>query len=289
VIQIIGSIVVVGCVIGGFLLEGGRVLSLWHPEEILIIVGAALGAFLTGNPSRVIRGVCTGVVRCLKGSRYQRDDYIALLKALYSILVRMRKEGMVAVEMQLKEPDGGQLFSQYPQILAHQPLLNFICECLRLIVGGRLDPQELEMLLDAELEVRRKEAHEPAIALQSVADALPGFGIVAAVLGIVNTMGTLEGADTVAIGHRVGAALVGTFLGILVSYGFVSPMAAAMTHSAKEEMRAFEVVKMALVASSRGYVPAYAVEFGRKLLCSNDRPSFRDLEAQMRNRVQKAA
>jgi chemotaxis protein MotA len=289
VIQIIGSIVVVGCVVGGFLLDGGRVLSLWHPEEILIIVGAALGAFMTGNPSRVIRGVWTGVGACLRGSRYQRDDYVALLKVLYSILVKMRKEGMVAVERQLKEPDGGQLFAAYPQLLADKPLLDFICECLRLIVGGRLDPQELEMLLDAELEVRRKEAYEPAIALQSVADALPGFGIVAAVLGIVNTMGTLQGADTVSIGHRVGAALVGTFLGILVSYGFVSPIAAAMTHNAKEEMRAFEVVKMALVASSRGYVPAYAVEFGRKLLCSSDRPSFRDLEAEVRSRVRKAA
>jgi chemotaxis protein MotA len=201
----------------------------------------------------------------------------------------MRRAGLRAVERELEEPDGGRLFSQYPQLVADRHLLEFIRDCLRLMVGGNLDPHELDMLLEQELEVHRKEVHEPAIALQKVADALPGFGIVAAVLGIVNTMGGLHDANTVLIGQRVGAALVGTFLGILVSYGFVSPIAAAMTHNAKEEIRAFEIVKMALVASVRGYTPAYAVEFARKLLCTNDRPSFHDLEAEVKNRVRKAA
>jgi chemotaxis protein MotA len=297
VIQIIGSIVVVGCVIGGFLLDGGRLLFLWHPEEILMITGAALGAFLTSNPPKVTRRAVVGAWRCLKGPRYQRDDYVALLKVVYSILVKMRRAGGTLVERELQEPNGGRLFSDYPPIVADPQLLEFICDCLRLmiggnLVGGSLDPQELEMLLEQELEVRRQEVSEPAVALQDVADALPGFGIVAAVLGIVNTMGILQAsADTVMIGQRVGAALVGTFLGIVVSYGFVSPLAAAMTHSAKEEMRAFEVVKMALVASVRGYAPVFAVEFARKLLCSNDRPSFHDLEAAVKNRdgVRKAA
>ncbi len=288
-LQIIGSIVVVACVIGGFILEGGHLLVLWHPSEILIIVGAAFGAFMTGNPPRVSRDAFLSALGCLKGPRYQRDDYVALLKVLYQILVKMRKEGVVSIERDLEAADGGALFKRYPQIVADRDLMEFIRDCLRLIVSGNLDPQELETLLAQELEVHNQEAHEAAIAVQKVADALPGFGIVAAVLGIVNTMASLDGLNTVTIGHKVGAALVGTFLGILVSYGFVGPIAAAMTHKAKEEARAFEVVKMALVATVRGYVPAVAIEFARKLLVNDTRPSFADLEAELKGKVKAAA
>jgi chemotaxis protein MotA len=174
-------------------------------------------------------------------------------------------------------------------VLADHHMVEFITDCLRLIVGGNLDPQELETLLEYELETHHKECHEPAHAVQKVADALPGFGIVAAVLGIVNTMASLEGADTATIGHRVGAALVGTFLGILVSYGFVGPIAAAMEYIAAEEAKAFEVVKMALVASVRGYAPPVAVEFARKLLYSEVRPTFADLEAHLKGKPKPAA
>jgi chemotaxis protein MotA len=161
----------------------------------------------------------------------------------------------------------------------------FITDCLRLIVGGNLDPHELESLLEYELETHHKEAHQPSHAVQKVADALPGFGIVAAVLGIVNTMGSLEGADTATIGHKVGAALVGTFLGILIAYGFIGPIASAMESKANEEGKAFEVVKMALVASVRGYAPPVAIEFARKLLFSEVRPTFNDLEAQLKGKA----
>jgi chemotaxis protein MotA len=164
-------------------------------------------------------------------------------------------------------------------------MIEFISDCLRLIVGGNMDPHELESLLEYELETHHKEALEPAHAVQKVADALPGFGIVAAVLGIVNTMAAIEGADTATIGHKVGAALVGTFLGILVAYGFVGPIAAGMEHRAHEEGKAFEVVKMALVASVRGYAPPVAVEFARKLLFSDIRPSFSDLEAHLKGKA----
>ncbi|MBV8805401.1 MAG: flagellar motor stator protein MotA [Sinobacteraceae bacterium] len=284
-IQIIGSLVVVGCVIGGFILEGGHILALWHPTEVLIIVGAALGAFMTSNPPKVCKAAFAGALGFVKGPRYKRDDYIALLKLLYEILVKIRKEGLMSIEGDLEAPDGGALFKNYPQITADHHLMDFIRDCLRLMVGGSLDPHELESLLEQELEAHHQEVHEPASAVQKVADALPGFGIVAAVLGIVNTMASLEGADTATIGHKVGAALVGTFLGILVSYGFVGPIAAAMAHHANEETKAFEVVKMALVATVRGYVPAVAIEFSRKLLGSDLRPTFGDLEAELKGKA----
>ena len=283
-IQVIGSIVVVGCVFGGFVLEGGHILALWHPTEILIIVGAALGAFMTSNPPKISKAAFLGAIGFVKGPRYKRDDYVQLLKCLYDILVKIRKEGLMAIEGSLEAPDGGALFSNYPKIVADHHLMDFIRDCLRLMVGGSLDPHELESLLEQELETHHYEAHQPASAVQKVADALPGFGIVAAVLGIVNTMAALEGADTATIGHKVGAALVGTFLGILVSYGFIGPIAAAMEHHANEESKAFEVVKMALVATVRGYVPAVAIEFSRKLLASDLRPTFGDLEAELKGK-----
>ncbi len=190
----------------------------------------------------------------------------------------------MAIESDLDAKDGGALFKDYPQLRDDHHLREFITDCLRLMVGGNLNPHELESLLEQELETHHQEAHEPAIAVQKVADALPGFGIVAAVLGIVNTMATLEGADTATIGHKVGAALVGTFLGILVSYGFIGPIAAAMEHAANARGKAFEVVKMALVSSVRGYVPAVSIEFARKLLHSDVRPTFGDLEAELKGK-----
>jgi chemotaxis protein MotA len=289
VIQIIGSVVVLGCVLGGFVLEGGHVLALWHPTEVLIIVGAALGAFMTSNPPKISKAAFTGAIGFVKGPRYKRDDFVQLLKLLYDILVKIRKEGLMAIEADLEARDGGAMFKNYPKVVADHHLMDFIRDCLRLMVGGSLDPHELESLLEQELETHHQEAHEPASAVQKVADALPGFGIVAAVLGIVNTMASLDGADTATIGHKVGAALVGTFLGILVSYGFVGPIAAAMEHAANEESKAFEVVKMALVATVRGYVPATAIEFSRKMLTADIRPSFSDLDASLKGKVKAKA
>jgi chemotaxis protein MotA len=282
VIQIIGSIVVVLCVVGGFVLEGGHILALWHPTEILIIVGSALGAFFTSNPTKIVKASFAGALAVVKGPRYNRDDYVQLLKLLYDVLLKIRKDGLMAIEASLDAKDGGALFKNYPKIQADHHLMEFITDCLRLMVGGSLDPHELESLLEMELETHHTAAHEPS-------HAVPGFGIVAAVLGIVNTMAALDGADTATIGHKVGAALVGTFLGILVSYGFIGPIASSMSHAAGEEGRAFEVVKMALVASVRGYVPSVAIEFARKLLMSDVRPTFGDLEAQLKAKPRAAA
>ncbi|HKQ81929.1 MAG TPA: flagellar motor stator protein MotA [Steroidobacteraceae bacterium] len=283
-IQIVGSIVVLACTLVGFMWSGGHVLALWHPSEILIIIGGAFGAFLIGSPIKVVKTAFQDALALPKGPRYKRDDYIALLTLMYEILNKMRKEGVMGIEKEIDDPSKSQLFNRYPTIAADHHMMEFITDCLRLIAGGNMDPHELESLLEYELETHHKEAHEPSHAVQKVADALPGFGIVAAVLGIVNTMGSIEGADTGMIGHKVGAALVGTFLGILVAYGFVGPIASAMEHRAHEEGKAFEVVKMALIASVRGYAPQVSVEFARKLLFSEVRPSFADLETLLRGK-----
>jgi chemotaxis protein MotA len=283
-LALLGTFVVLACVAGGFLMAGGNLLLLWHPSEVVVIVGAALGAFLTSNPLKVVKSSFSGALGLLKKQRYGRTEYVDLLKLIYDLLIKARKEGLLAIEADLEAPEKSSTFSKYPNVLSDHHMLEFITDCLRLMVGGNLDPQELESLLEYELETHHKEKLEPAHAVQKVADALPGFGIVAAVLGIVNTMSAIDGADTAEIGHKVGAALVGTFLGILVAYGLVGPISAAMEHRAHEEGKAFEVVKMALVASVRGYPPQVAVEFARKLLFSEVRPTFGDLENHLKGK-----
>ena len=283
-LAIIGTVVVFASVLGPFVMEGSSLLLLWHPFEVVTICGAALGAFLISNPIKVVKDGFTGALGLLKGPRYGRQEYIQLLKLIYDILVMARKDGVLALEKHVEEPEKSEIFQKYPVVMGDHHMLEFITDCLRLISGGNLDPHELESLLEYELETHHHEAAEPSHAVQKVADALPGFGIVAAVLGIVSTMAHIDGASTVEIGHRVGAALVGTFLGILVAYGVVGPIAAAMEGKANDEGKAFEVVKMALVASVRGYPPPVAVEFARKLLFSSVRPNFKDLEAVLRNK-----
>jgi chemotaxis protein MotA len=270
-------------------MDGGKLLALWHPTEVIIIIGAALGSFIISNPIKVVKASFANSLALMKGPRYGRADYVDILKLLYDILVKIRKSGMLAIEADVEAPEKSQLFAQYPRVLADHHLVEFVTDCLRLMVGGNLDPHELESLLEYELENHHQESAEPAHAVRQVADSLPGFGIVAAVLGIVNTMGSLAGSDTAAIGEKVAAALVGTFLGILVAYGFVGPTANAMEHRAHEEGKAFEVVKMALVASVRGYAPPVAIEFARKLLVAAMRPSFADLEGHLKGKKKETA
>jgi chemotaxis protein MotA len=277
-------LVVFGSVLGGFAMGGSSLLLLWHPLEVLVIIGGALGAFLISNPLKVIKDSFGGALGLLKGARYGRNEFIQLLKLVYDILVMARRDGVLAIERHIEDPSKSDIFKKYPGVMADHHMMEFITDCLRLISGGNLDPQELESLLEYELETHHKEAFEPAHAVQKVADALPGFGIVAAVLGIVSTMAAIESSSTAEIGYKVGAALVGTFLGILVAYGLVGPIASAMEHKAHEEAKAFEGVKLALVASVRGYPPPVAVEFARKLLFSGVRPNFRDLEQELRGK-----
>ena len=278
---IIGFIVVIGSVLGGFVLSHGKLGALWQPYELLIIGGAAVGAFLVANPLKVVKACVGGIPRLLKGSHYKKADYVDILAMLYDVLMKARREGMMAIERDVDEPASSELFQKYPKLLADTRLMEFTTDCLRLMVSGNFEAHELEQVLDIELETHSKEAGEPAHALQVLADSLPGFGIVAAVLGIVITMASI-GGEAAEIGHHVAAALVGTFLGILLGYGFVGPLAAAMHHHAQEEAKAFEIIKMALVSSLRGYAPSVAVEFARKLLFSDVRPAFADLEAHLR-------
>lgn len=279
---IIGGIIVLGSVLGGFMMVGGQLITLWHLNEIIVICGAALGAYVIATPMKVIKGSIAGTLGLLKGPKYTKADYVDLLKLIYEILMKMRKEGMMAIEDHVENPQSSTIFQKYPKVLADHHMLDFITDCLRLMVGGNLNPHELESLLEYELETHHHEAAEPAHSIQKVSDALPGFGIVAAVLGIINTMSIVGSAPPAEIGMKVASALVGTFLGIFLAYGYVGPIASAMENRAHEDGKAFEVVKMALVASVRGYAPPVAIEFARKLLFSDLRPSFQDLEADLK-------
>lgn len=276
-----GFVIVIFSIIGGFVLSHGKLAALWQPYELLIIGGAAFGAFLAANPPKVVKAVLAGIPQLLKGARYKREDYIDILSMVYDVLVKSRREGLMAVERDIEAPQESPLFGKYPKLLADHHLMEFTTDCLRLMVSGSMEPHELEALLEVELETHHKEAHEPAHALQVLADSLPGFGIVAAVLGIVITMASI-GGEVTEIGQHVAAALVGTFLGILLGYGFVGPLASALAARAHEESKAFEIIKMALVCSVRGYAPQVAVEFARKLLFSDVRPAFADLETHLR-------
>jgi chemotaxis protein MotA len=279
---IIGAIVVMASVLGGFAMVGGQILALWHFNEIVVICGSAIGAYVIATPPKVMKAALAAIKGLFKGPKYRRQEYVDLLKLIYEFLVKMRREGMMAVEADVDSPQESAIFQKYPKILADHHMLDFITDCLRLIVGSNMNPHELESLLEYELETHHHEALEPAHSVQKVADALPGFGIVAAVLGIINTMSIVGSAAPAEIGMKVASALVGTFLGILLAYGFVGPLSTAMENRANEDAKAFEVVKMALIASVRGYAPTVAIEFARKLLFSDVRPTFQDLEADLR-------
>ncbi|MCE2943820.1 MAG: flagellar motor stator protein MotA [Lysobacteraceae bacterium] len=281
---LIGYVVVLACVFGGYIIAGGHIMAVVEPAaiEMLIIGGGALGAFIASNNLKVIKASVTGTLGLLKGPKYGKADYVELLKLLYEILMKIRKEGLMAIEAHVENPESSTIFQKYPKVLGDHHLLDFITDCLRLMIGGNMNPHELEAVLEAELETHHKEAHEPSHAIQKVADGLPAFGIVAAVLGIVKVMSYVGSAPPEVIGQKVAAALVGTFLGILLGYGFVGPIASAMEGRSNEDAKPFELVKIALLASVRGYPPPVAIEFARKQLFSDLRPSFADLEGELK-------
>jgi chemotaxis protein MotA len=250
--------------------------------EAMIIGGGAAGAFSAANSMKTIKGSIGGALGLLKGPKFGKADYVELLKLLYELLMKIRKEGLMAIESHVENPESSAIFQKYPKVMADHHLLDFITDCLRLMIGGNMNPHELEAVLEAELETHHKEAHAPAHSVQVVADGLPAFGIVAAVLGIVKVMEYVGNSPPEVIGQKVASALVGTFLGILLGYGFVGPVAAAMAARSEEDGKPFELVKIALIASVRGYPPPVAIEFARKQLFSDVRPSFADLEAELK-------
>ncbi len=281
--KIIGIIVVFASVLGGFVLSHGKIAALIQPFEVMIIGGAALGAFLQSNPGYMTMHVFKKSLKMF-GSRFTHAFYLEILSLVYEILNKSRREGMMAIEADIEDASASPIFAKYPTILKDERMTAFICDYLRIMSSGNMAPHELEGLFDMEILSMKEELEHPSHAVTGVSDGLPGFGIVAAVLGIVVTMASLGDGDKAAIGGHVGAALVGTFLGILAAYGFFGPLAQCLAHDAKEEVNVYESIKASLVASASGMPPSLAVEFGRKVLYPAHRPSFAELEQAVRGR-----
>ena len=280
---IIGYIIVIASVLGGFALAGGHLGSLLQPVELIMIGGSAAGAFFISNPPKVIKAVFKAIPTLFKGSRHSKARYVDLLALLYEILAKVRKEGLMSIESDVDAPEQSPLFSKYPNIVSDHHLIEFATDYLRMMVGGNLNAFEIENLMDNEIETHHHEAAVPSGALAKLADGLPAFGIVAAVMGVVHTMESV-GIPPAELGKLIAAALVGTFLGILLAYGFVGPLATLLEHKADEEAKQYQCVKVVLLASMSGYAPQVAIEFGRKVLYSSERPSFAELEQEIKER-----
>lgn len=280
---IIGYVIVVGSVLGGFALHGGSLKALFQPFELLIIAGGALGAFIVGNNTKTLKATFASLAPLLKGSKYTRSRYMALMALLYDMLTKIRKEGMMSIERDIESPEQSAVFGKHPEIAADHHLIEFITDYLRLMVSGNMNPLEIETLMDQEIETHHIEGEVPASAIQTVADGLPAFGIVAAVMGVVNVMGSV-GEPPAILGGKIGAALVGTFVGILLAYGFVGPLSGLIKQKLEESTKEFQCVKVTLLACLQGYAPQVAVEFGRKVLFSTERPTFGELETHVKQK-----
>ncbi|AQR68702.1 MULTISPECIES: flagellar motor stator protein MotA [Janthinobacterium] len=274
---IIGYIIVCASVFGGFALAGGHLAALFQPLELLMIGGAALGAFLVGNNNKAIKATIAALPSLFKGSRYTKELYMELMSLLFEVLSKVRKEGLMSIEGDIDKPEESPLFSKYPAVLADHHIVEFMTDYLRLMVSGNMDAFQIENLMDNEIETHHHEGAVPAHVIAKVGDGLPAFGIVAAVMGVVHTMESV-GIPPAELGMLIAHALVGTFLGILLAYGFVGPLASLLEQKLEESSKMFQCVKVTLLASLNGYAPALAVEFGRKVLFSTERPTFNELE-----------
>src|SRR5574343_551490 len=251
---IAGYVLILAACLGGFILAGGHVGSLWQPTEFLTIGGATFGAFVVANSPKVIKATFGAIPTIFKGSKYTKALYIDLLAMLFEILAKVRKEGLMSIEGDVENPEGSPIFSKYPDIVHDHHVIEFTTDYLRMMVGGNLNTVEIESLMDLELETHHHEVAEPAHVVQKVGDATPAFGIVVAVMGVVNVMGSV-GQPPAVLGKMIGGALVGTFLGILISYGFVEPIAKLLEQKAAEEAIIYKCIKMVLLASMSGYAP----------------------------------
>jgi len=283
VLVIVGYIVILGAVFGGFALAGGHLGSLLQPVELVMIFGSAAGAFLVANPNKVIKATLNALPSLLRGSRYSKTLYLETLSLLYDILAKVRKEGLMSIEADVDAPDQSPIFAKYPKVTSDHHVVEFLTDYLRLMVGGNLNAFEIENLMDNEIETHHEEQAIPVHALAKMADALPAFGIVAAVMGVVHTMESV-GIPPAELGKLIAAALVGTFLGILLSYGFVGPLSVLLEHKLAESTKMLQCMKVTLLASLNGYAPQVAVEFGRKVLYSTERPTFTELEDEVKQR-----
>ncbi|QFY42421.1 flagellar motor stator protein MotA [Candidatus Methylospira mobilis] len=278
---IAGYAIVLFSVFGGFAMEGGHLAALFQPVELLMIGGAALGAFMVGNSPKAISATLKALPSVLKSSRYTKELYLELMSLLYDLLQKARRDGLMAIEGDIESPEHSAIFGNYKGIMEDQHLLDFITDYLRLMISGKMDAFQIENLMDNELETHHHEGEVPVHTLAKMGDGMPAFGIVAAVMGVVNTMGHI-GVPPAELGHLIAAALVGTFLGILLSYGFVGPLSSLLEQKLHESTKMLQCVKVTLIASLNGYAPAIAVEFGRKVLFSTERPSFLELESHVK-------
>jgi chemotaxis protein MotA len=274
---IIGFVVVLGSVIAGFMWHGGNPLFLFVPNEYLIIFGAATGSLLIANNLYTVKKVIAGIIGSLKGPKVSKAAYVELLKLMYELFQFAKREGLIALEPHVENPDSSSVMSKYPTFLANHHGTEFLCDTLKVILSGGVPAHDLEELMDLDLEVHHAEEAVAPAALNTVADAFPGIGIVAAVLGIIITMGKIN-AGAEAVGASVGSALVGTFLGVLVSYGFVGPLAKNMDNTVQKEARYMLVIKAALLSFAKGAPAAVAVEYGRRSIEPEFRPTFKETE-----------
>lgn len=273
---IIGSVVVLLCVFGAYAVHGDLAI-LWQPLEFVIILGAAAGAFITANTKANIKQTAKGLKRAFTGPTYRKADYLELLSVLYQIFKVAKTKGMLALEQHVEKPDESPLFAAFPKFLRNHHAVEFLCDYLRMMTLGTENPNEVETLMDSELETHHLELHGAAHAVQTMADGLPALGIVAAVLGVILTMGSITEPPEV-LGHLIGAALVGTFFGVLMSYGIVGPISHAIKGVDEVDAKYFQCMKAGMLAHMQGYPPAVSVEFARKAIYSNDRPTFYEVE-----------
>ncbi len=279
---IVGYIIILLASVGTYAIHGSMA-ALWVPAEYLAIVGLGLGGFVAGNVPGHIKATLGALPGLFKGSPYNKAFYVEVLAMLFEILAKVRKEGLMSIENDIENPESSPIFSKYPEFLKDHHALEFLTDYLRMMVGGNLNAFELENLMDAEIETHHHEAHVPAHLVSKSADAMPAFGIVVAVMGVVNVMGSV-GEPPAVLGKMIGGALVGTFLGILLAYGFISPVASVLEQKSEASGKVYQCIKAVLLASMSGYAPQVAVEFGRKVLYSTDRPGFVELETEIKSR-----
>lgn len=277
----IGWVIVLGSVLGSFIGVGGHVPALIQPFELLCIFGAAIGAFVVSNPTSTIKKTLRSLPSCFRSKSYGKTKYLELIALLYELLQKARKEGMMALEADVDAPEQSVVFQKYPHIVADHHLLDFIVDYLRMMSTGNINVLEMQDLMDEELITHHAEESIAANAIQKMADGLPAFGIVAAVMGVVHTMGSVGEAPAV-LGKMIAGALVGTFLGILLAYGFIGPLADLLNAKGRAAAKPYQCVKAVLLASLSGYAPSVAAEFGRKVLFTSDRPTFQELDDAVR-------
>ena len=282
---IIGWLIAMACIFGVYIVHGGNIGVILKalPFELITIFGAAGGAFLASNQMKVVKASLAGVARCFKGSKFNKARYMELLALMYDILQKARKEGLMSIEKDVEEPHTSPLFQKYPGVGGDHHITEFITDYLRMMVSGNLNAHEIESLMDSEIETHHAEEHAAVAAIARLAGGLPAFGIVAAVLGVVNTMGSV-GQPPAVLGGMIGSALVGTFLGILLAYAFVEPIGGLLEQKVEDASKELQCIKTTLLASMQGYAPQVAIEFGRKVLYSGDRPTFVELESHVKGK-----